>query len=132
MSPRRRWTIVALVVLSAGWMVVDGARALVVGDYFTVDGELGPWSALVAAVGVPPRSAAMKWFFVVYGAAWLACAALFATGRLGRRPMIGLALGASWYLVPGTVLSLIQLGLLARPDAPPADAAAEEPVGARR
>ena len=57
-------------------MVADGARALVLGDYVTIGGELGPWAALLDAIGVDPRAAAVKAFFVLYGSAWLAAGAL--------------------------------------------------------
>jgi hypothetical protein len=58
---RLRWAVVVLAVLEAGWMVFDGARALVVGDYVTPSsgeyaGKLGPWAGLASALGVEPRS----------------------------------------------------------------------------
>lgn len=132
MSRRRKSILLALIGLAAGWMVVDGTRALLLGDYFTVAGELGPWSALVESVGIPARSTGMKAFFVVYGGAWLVVAALFAGGKVGRRALIGFAMGSVWYLVPGTILSLIQLGLLARPEVPPAETDGEESPRALR
>lgn len=94
-------------------MVVDGTRALVVGDYFTVEGELGPWAPLVGALGIDPRSSAMKAFFVAYGAAWIVGAGLWAMGRARRAVPIAFAAGALWYLVVGTVASIVQLALLA-------------------
>lgn len=44
-----RWVVVGLVVFEAGYMVFDGSRALVVGDYITPRsgrtlGQLGPWT----------------------------------------------------------------------------------------
>jgi hypothetical protein len=33
-----KWVIVALMVLEAGWMLFDGTRALIVGDYVTPAG----------------------------------------------------------------------------------------------
>ena len=111
-----KWAVVALAVSEAGWMAFDGTRALVVGDYVTVDGELGPWTAIVEAVGIEPRSSFMKSVFVVYGIAWLAVAASYARGReWARRGMLVAAAGSLWYLVIGTVSSALQIALLALP-----------------
>jgi hypothetical protein len=70
------------------WMTFDGTRALIVGDYVTPSsgvhaGELGPWSHVVKAVGIPPRSTAMKLIFVAYGLAWLLITVGFAFRALG-------------------------------------------------
>ena len=78
-----RWLIVLLSVAEAGWMVFDGGRALTIGDYVTpasgpYAGRLGPWAAIVSAVGIAPRSTTMKVAFVAFGTAWLACAVAFA------------------------------------------------------
>jgi hypothetical protein len=59
------WVVVLLAGVEAGWMVADGARALVIGDYRTPArgrhaGQLGPWAGLVQLVGIPPRSTLMK------------------------------------------------------------------------
>lgn len=104
--------LAALVVLTAGYMVVDGARALLLGDYFTIEGELGPWALLVEALGIGARSFFMKSLFVAYGAAWLAALGLYLAGRVGRGVMLAFAAGALWYLVIGTVFALAQIALL--------------------
>jgi hypothetical protein len=67
-----RWLIAVLVILSAGWMLFDGSRALIVGDYITPKsgqhaGQLGPWAEVVQKVGIKPRSTLMKLIFVLYG-----------------------------------------------------------------
>jgi hypothetical protein len=110
-------------------MVFDGVRALTVGDYVTVDGQLGPWADAVEAVGVEPRAVGMKVFFVLYGAAWLAAAGAYARDvPRSRAAMAGFAVGSLWYLALGTVSSVLQLVLLTldrrlRPaPAPPAEA----------
>lgn len=118
---RLRWAVVALAVLEAGWMVFDGARALVVGDYVTPStgehaGQLGPWADLVGALGVDPRSTGMKAFFVLYGVGWLAVAAAFARGRRWAwAAMLAAAAGSLWYLVVGTVASAVMIALLVVP-----------------
>ena len=113
-----RWLTVVLCALQGGYMAVDGARALVTGSYVTPRsgdhaGELGPWSRLVSAVGIPPESTGMKAVFVVFGAAWLAAAAGLAAGA-GWATVLGvvLAVATLWYLVPGTVISGAVLVLL--------------------
>ena len=63
------WLSVLLIAATAGWMVFDGTRALIVGDYFTQQngefaGQLGPWSYLVQAIGLDPRSVWMKLLFI--------------------------------------------------------------------
>jgi hypothetical protein len=68
----KNWIIVILVVFTAGWMLFDGSRALIVGDYVTPKtgeyaGQLGAWSNLVQAIGIEPRSTLMKLTFVIYG-----------------------------------------------------------------
>ena len=55
----KTWLSVLLIASTAGWMVFDGTRALILGDYVTPQtgdfaGRLGPWSNLVQAVGIEP------------------------------------------------------------------------------
>src|SRR5262245_34717416 len=81
-----RWLIVILGVLLGSWLTFDGMRALVVGDYVmprsgAYAGRLGPWSQLVAALGIEPRSPFMKWTHVALGVLWLAASMGFAAGR---------------------------------------------------
>ena len=108
-----KWTALALGVAAAGWMFFDGVRALTVGDYVTVDGQLGPWADVVEAVGIEPRAVGMKVFFACYGAAWLFAAGAYASDLRGSRAaMAGFAIGSLWYLALGTVSSVLQLVLL--------------------
>ena len=110
--------LLLLAVFEAGWLVFDGSRALIVGDYVTPKsgpqtGQLGPWSKLVAAVGIEPRSTLMKVIHVVLGLAWLFVACGFAVGQpWGGRAMMACAVLGLWYLPIGTVLSLAQIVLL--------------------
>ncbi len=102
-------------------MVFDGSRALVVGDYVTPDtgphtGQLGPWSEVVQAVGIPPRSTGMKLVFVGYGLAYLVTTVAFLVRAPGaRRSMIIVALLGLWYLPFGTLINLVVLALLRLP-----------------
>jgi hypothetical protein len=112
------WIIVVLAVLEAGWMTFDGARALVAGDYVTPSsgeyaGQLGPWSKVVTAAGIEPRSTLMKSIFVVYGVVWIVIVVAFIRGATWAwTAMLIAAAGALWYLPVGTFLSLVQIVLL--------------------
>jgi len=113
------WLRVALVVLGlieGAWMGFDGTRALTVGDYVTPSsgaraGELGPWNYVVRAVGIPPRSTAMKLIFVVYGVSWLTIAlGLGFRAEWAWQAMFIAAVATLWYLPVGTVFGLLQIG----------------------
>jgi hypothetical protein len=114
------WVLVALAVFEGGWLLFDGSRALVTGDYVTPEsgeyaGQLGPWAAAVSSVGIEPRSTFMKLVHVTLGAAWL----LAAVGLAGRKPwarkaMMTCAVLSLWYLPFGTVFGVVQLLTLAR------------------
>jgi hypothetical protein len=99
-------------------MLFDGTRALIVGDYVTpatgeYAGQLGPWSKVVQAAGIEPRSALMKSIFVLYGLAALAMALCFALGYPGARTgMLVMAVLGLWYLPFGTVSDVIILAIL--------------------
>ena len=115
---RKNWLIAILVLFTAGWMLFDGTRALIVGDYITPTtgeyaGQLGPWANLVEAVGIEPRSALMKSIFVIYGLSTLVITVCFALNLPWARPALIVAciLGL-WYLPFGTITSLIVLFLL--------------------
>lgn len=110
--------LIVCVVVDAGWMAFDGGHALVLGDYVTPKsgkyaGQLGPWSKVVRAVGIQPRSTLMKSIFLVYGVLWLVVAAAYVIGVSGSWwGMVLLAVGGLWYLPFGTLLSVVQLVLL--------------------
>lgn len=114
----KTWIPVVLVILTAGWMLFDGTRALIVGDYVTPQsgeyaGQLGPWSNLVKAVGIEPRSALMKSIFVAYGLSALAIAMCFALGlSWGRTALIVVCILGLWFLPIGTLTNLVALTLL--------------------
>ena len=115
------WLACAPVAVTAGWMLADGARAILVGDYVTPSagpyaGQLGPWADLLAAVGLNPRSTAVKVLHVTYGATTLVAITRF----LRRRPSAGAhlrvaAFAGLWYLPFGTVLNGVALALLSLP-----------------
>jgi hypothetical protein len=112
------WAIVLLVAFTAGWMLFDGTRALIVGDYVTPKsgeyaGQLGPWSNLVKAIGMEPRSTLMKFIFVAYGLIALAVVVCFVLGLpWSRAAMIIVCILGLWFLPIGTVANLVALILL--------------------
>ena len=51
------WVVVLFAFLEGGWFAFDGGHALVTGDYVTPSSgqyadQLGPWSKLVAGLGI--------------------------------------------------------------------------------
>jgi hypothetical protein len=127
----RGWIIVILVVLNAGWMAFDGARALIVGDYITPKsgqyaGQLGPWAKVVKAVGIEPRSTLMKSIFLVYGLAYLtALAAFMLKASWGLTTMLVSSVLGLWYLPFGTLINIIVIVLLLLPPASTSSAASQ-------
>ena len=113
-----RTIIIILALLQAGWMIFEGTRAFVVGDYVTASsgayaGQLGPWSKIVRAAGIEPRSSFMKAIFVIYGLAWIFVIERFIQGLPWTwLAMFIAAIGTLWYLPLGTASSLIQIALL--------------------
>lgn len=112
------WIIALLAFFVAGFFVVDGTIAFVKGDYITPKsgeyaGQLGPWSKVVSAIGIEPRSSLMKTIFVIYGLLWLATIICYLF-KLPWAPtaMLVFAIGSLWYLPFGTLLGIVQIILL--------------------
>ncbi|HEX6383970.1 MAG TPA: hypothetical protein VF177_04800 [Anaerolineae bacterium] len=116
--PWLTWIVTVLAFIEGGWLAFDGGRALVVGDYVTPKsgpyaGQLGPWSKVVAAVGIEPRSTLMKSIHLVLGLVWLVVAVCFALGLpWSWWGMLICAVLGLWYLPFGTLLSVVQIALL--------------------
>jgi len=113
-----QWIVALLVLINAGWMIGDGSRALLKGDYTTPRsgpraGQLGPWSHIVSAVGIPPRSSLMKWIFVVLGIVYLVMAAAYLLGVPWAPSglIVGAVLGL-WYLPFGTLINILVILLV--------------------
>lgn len=116
-----KWIVVVLALTVGGWMAFDGAHALLVGDYVTPRtgehaGRLGPWAALVSAVGIEPRSTLMQSAFLTYGMTWIVVMVAFIRGApWAWWGMVLAAAGSLWYLPFGTLLGVVQLALLFLP-----------------
>lgn len=96
-------------------MTIDGSRALLAGDYFRPEtgeyaGQLGPWAAIVSAIGINPESTFMKSVFIAWGALGLIFTVSFAM-RVSRadKVLLFFNLASIWYLVAGTLSSVIQV-----------------------
>ena len=115
------WILVVLAFVEGGWLAFDGGHALVTGEYVTPKsgqyaGQLGPWSKLVSAVGIAPRSTLMKLIHVALGMTWVVVIACFIWGLpWAWWGMILCAVAGLWYLPFGTMLSVIQVVLLMLP-----------------
>lgn len=113
-----KWIIAALIVFSAGWMVFDGSRALIIGDYVTPEsgeyaGQLGAWASVMQSLGIDPRSTFVKVVFVVYGLSALTALAGFVTRQpWGRSALVIMAVLGLWYLPFGTAANILVLMLL--------------------
>ena len=92
--PETAWLAAGLSVVQGGWMVFDGLRCLILGDYVRVNGQLGPWEAPLVARGIDPKSFAGV--FVVAGIVWIACA-------------VGLVVRRRHWWISAIVLSVITL-----------------------
>lgn len=115
------WIVVLLAIVEGGWLAFDGGHALLTGVYVTPSsgqyaGQLGPWSKLVAALGIEPRSTLMKTIHLVLGLAWVAIIICFAM-RVSWAwwGMLICAFAGLWYLPFGTLLSVLQIVLLFLP-----------------
>ena len=112
----RRRVAVLLAVMLGGWLLFDGARALLLGNYVTqatgpYAGQLGPWATLLNSIGIPPRSRAAIFLHLVTGLLWMIVAAAPAHRRL-RSAVVATVVGL-WYLPFGPVIGLACCALLA-------------------
>lgn len=112
------WIALSCALLVSVWFVTDGTVALVSGDYVTPKsgqyaGQLGSWAKVASAVGIDPRSTAMKLIFIVYGLIWLAVIVGFVLhANWSWWAMFVAAALSLWYLPFGTLLGVIQIALL--------------------
>jgi hypothetical protein len=110
-----RWIVIILAVLNFGFMTVDGSRALIVGDYFRPEtgeyaGQLGPWATIVSAIGINPESGLMKGIFIAWGGLGLILTVSFAMRvRRADSALLFFNLASFWYLVAGTLSSVLQV-----------------------
>ena len=113
-----KWIIVFLAIMNFGFMAFDGGRALLKGDYIrprsgTHAGQLGPWSKLVKSIGLDPESTTMKSIFLLWGIAGLIITVCYILNiSWTGKGMIFINVLCLWYLIPGTISSVVQIILL--------------------
>ncbi len=113
-ATRVAWLIFTLSLILGSWMVFDGARKLTTGLY---TGEetvgLGPWATVVSILGIDPADMAI--IFILLGTAWIVNGVIVVIGGPGRyERVIAVSLLTSFYLVPGTLVSIVTLALAVR------------------
>jgi len=114
----KSYLITLLILINAGYMAFDGIHAFSTGDYVTPKsgpraGKLGPWSKVIQAIGLDPRSNLVKSLLIFQGLVTLALLACY----LFRLPWAANALKVAavaglWYLPVGTVINVLVLVLL--------------------
>ncbi|MCH8824156.1 MAG: hypothetical protein IH984_11695 [Planctomycetes bacterium] len=115
------WIVVLLAIIEGGWLAYDGGHALILGDYVTpksgqYQGQLGPWSKVVSAIGIEPRSILMKCIHLILGIAWIVVIVCFILKlSWAWTGMLLCAILGLWYLPFGTLLSIVQIVLLMLP-----------------
>jgi hypothetical protein len=108
MSVKVILSLIALLV--GGWMIFDGVHVLTTGRYFGPE-KPGPWSDLVAAVGLDPFGFGVT--FIVLGFLWLlSLAAVLLRQRQAWYAALVTAILTLWYLPVGTILALLYIALL--------------------
>ena len=118
MRPWTGWIVVALATFVAGWLVFDHMHGVLTGDYVTPNsgahaGQLGPWPKLPEALGIDHRSQGMMAFHISFGTAWPVTVLGFVWGKTwGERAVWIFAVAGMWNAPVGTVLGVIQIGLL--------------------
>jgi hypothetical protein len=99
--------------LPAAWMLFDGARRLVVGDYVRINGQLGPWTHAISALGLDPMSRAVAFVFLACGLARLiATIGYLARTSWGWHALLATSIAILWYLPIGTAAAVLTIVLL--------------------
>jgi hypothetical protein len=112
------WVVIILSLLNSGFMLFDGMRAFIIGDYLRPKtgeyaGLLGPWSKVVSYIGINPLSAFMKIIFIVFGLFGLCITYSFILEYpRSWQALLIYNICALWYFVTGTIISILQISLL--------------------
>ncbi len=113
-----KWLVIFFAILNFGFMSIDGIRGLIVGEYVKPKsgkyaGQLGPWSKIVESIGIKPKSTLMKAIFVSFGFSGLILTYCFAINlEWAWKGLLAVSVCSLWYLVPGTILNILQISLL--------------------
>jgi hypothetical protein len=111
--------LVLLAVLgltSGGWMLFDGVRRMVIGDYVRVNGQIGPWRHLFSAMGINPMGMLVAVLFVACGIVRLgATIGLLSSARWGWHAMLLSSVAILWLLPFGTINAVLTILILLVP-----------------
>jgi hypothetical protein len=110
---RLRLAIFLLALFVGGYMVVDAFHALYTGYYFTFNGQIGPWAAVLAKAHLHPDSLAVKLMFLALGALYIVVALDYGRNDLrSEGGVAAIAILTLWYIPFGALCSVIVLVLL--------------------
>lgn len=100
-----------LAFVIGGYMLLNGIYARLDDTY--IGGSLGPWSVLVHALGIDPRSYTMNDIFIFYGICWFGAIGFYLARR--RIALLAMSIATLWYVPLGGILSIVILGSYLRP-----------------
>lgn len=93
------------------WQVFDGLHQRMFHDYVRLGGQLGPWAALVSAVGVKPQD--LGWAFVMLGLSFIAASfGVYLRQRWAHTIGLAASLISLLYLGFGTLVAALCLLML--------------------
>jgi uncharacterized membrane protein HdeD (DUF308 family) len=110
-------TVIAVAVLSfilGAWLIFDSTRKLLTG-YYTGEQTigLGPWAAIVSALGVRPADMAFPFLFL--GIIWIVNGAIVLLGASTRyERTIAISIVTLFYALPGTLVGIFNIVLSLR------------------
>ena len=112
--PLTVWLFMLLSWALAWWLALDGLHQRLWGDYFRINGQLGPWAGLATALGIDPFS--LSFAFVAFGLGLLgATFGLFLRRRWGYYTSLGLIACLLLYVGFATPLAVACIVLLLLP-----------------
>lgn len=112
------WLIASPGMFLGTWLLYDGIRAFIVGDFTTPKkgayaGQLGLWSHVILALGLDPQSPLVKAVHVTLGLMWVTSAISLLLGTAWAWwGLLICAITSLWYLPVGTVVAVVQILLL--------------------
>jgi hypothetical protein len=112
--PLTVWLYLALTWLLGWWLIYDGLRQRLLGDFVRLDGQLGPWASLAQALGIDPSRLSLPFIALGFGLI-SASFGVYWRRRWGYGAALVLSTLALLYLGFGTPLALLSLILLLLP-----------------
>jgi len=114
-KPSLTTSIIAILSFILGsWLIFDSARKLLTG-YYTGEQTigLGPWAAIVSALGVRPADMAFPFLFL--GIIWIVNGVIILLGASTRyERTIAISTVTLFYALPGTVIGILTIVLSLR------------------